>query len=96
MSIQHGVVVRLSVEVEEPGHFSYAVVHHDQVLDEDADFTSIAKALQGAVGDSEHIIGYEVAYGGYVCGTYTRQQVLADSERIAQDCVSTKAQFQAG
>jgi hypothetical protein len=93
MGTEHGLVLKLNLRQDQPGCYSYAVTHHDQLLYEDMGFTSIAEALHSAVDDGEHVVGYEVAYGGYICGTYPRQSLQNASERIAHECVSTRAQF---
>ncbi|MFT3819821.1 MAG: hypothetical protein QM750_19785 [Rubrivivax sp.] len=87
------VVPRLGVFQEEPGFYGFEVSHHEQLLDEGQAYSSIEAALRAGCQRSGPIAGYEVAYRGYVVGTYTKHEIASQASAIAARAVETARKF---
>ena len=86
-------IPRLSIAKMEPGHYAYAVSCAGQMLYEAEGQSGIAEATLQAVDTKPNFAGFEVAYDGYLVGTFTLHELTADTEAVSIAAVSTKAKF---
>jgi len=84
-------VARLDILKLQAGLYEYHASYAGQELFSDAGFSSIAEAIQAASDVTGDIVGFEVAYAGFVIGTYAIEVVRATAAEIAQRAVDTAA-----
>jgi hypothetical protein len=84
-------VARLDIRRLQAGLYEYHASYAAQELFSDAGFSSIAEALHAASDVTGDIVGFEVAYAGFVVGTYPVETLRATADEIAQRAVDTAA-----
>jgi hypothetical protein len=84
-------VARLDIRKLQAGLYEYNASYAGQELFSDAGFSSIAEALHAASDVTGDIVGFEVAYAGFVVGTYSVDVLRATADEVAQRAVDTAA-----
>jgi len=84
-------VARLDIRRLQAGLYEYHASYAGQELFSDAGFSSIAEALHAASDVTGDIVGFEVAYAGFVIGTYSVDVLRATADEVAQRAVDTAA-----
>ena len=75
-----------------PEAFDYRVTHESEPLFDDTGFSSVMHCLVAAVeGLSPEVVAVEVAFGGFVSGTYPLQVLAMNPEQIADHAINTTA-----
>lgn len=80
------------IEMEKIGSdaYAYRVSHESEPLFEDSGLSSLAHCLVAAVeGLSPDVVAVEVAYGGFVSGTYPLAVVAMNHEQVAAHAMNT-------
>lgn len=86
------MIPRLNIDPIAPGSYAYRVTFEAEPLFEDTGFSSVAHCLVAAVeGLSSEVVAVEVAYGGYVSGTYPLPVIAMNHEQVAAHAVNTAA-----
>lgn len=89
------MIPRIDIDLPQSGTYDYRVVYESETLFDDTGFSSVAHCLVAAIeGLSSEVIGVEVAFGGYVSGTYPLAVVALNHEQIAAHAVNTTAAIQ--
>ena len=84
------MIPRIDIDQPTPDTFDYRVTHESEPLFDDSGFSSVMHCLVAAVeGLSPEIVAVEVAYGGYVSGTYPLTVIAMNHEQIAAHAVNT-------
>ena len=84
------MVPRIDIEQTGPESFDYLVSHESEPLFDDTGFSSVMHCLVAAVeGLSPDVVAVEVAYGGYVSGTYPLAVIAMNHEQIAAHAINT-------
>lgn len=81
------IIARLWVHKVAPGEYTFSVAHGEEVLYEDAGFTSIKESILAANDQQGPIKGFEVAYQGVVIGTYLCQELEHVVDDLAERAV---------
>lgn len=84
-------VARLDIRKLQAGLYEYHASYAGQELFSDAGFSSIAEAIHAASDVTGDIVGFEVAYAGFVAGTYSVEVLRATADEVAQRAVDTAA-----
>ncbi len=82
-------IARLIIERLSESLYATKTVFDGQDIDSEDGFASIGAALRSAGRITGPIRGFEVVYQGLVIGTYSRNQIVAAAEVIAQAAVDT-------
>jgi hypothetical protein len=86
------MIPRLDIDLPDRGAYAYRVTYESETLYEDAGFSSVAHCLVAAVeGLGADAVGLEIAYGGFVSGTYPLQVIAMNHEQVAAHAVNTTA-----
>ena len=84
------MIPRIDIDQPTPDTFDYRVTYESEPLFDDSGFSSVMHCLVAAVeGLSPEIVAVEVAYGGYVSGTYPLTVIAMNHEQIAAHAVNT-------
>lgn len=84
-------VARLDIRKLQAGLYEYHASYAGQELFSDAGFSSIAEALHAVSDVTGDIAGFELAYAGFVVGTYSVDVLHATVDEVAQRAVDTAA-----
>jgi hypothetical protein len=89
------MIPRIDIEPSSPDTFEYRVSHESEPLFDDGGFSSVLHCLVAAVeGLSPEVVAVEVAYGGFVSGTYPLEMVAMNHEQVAAHAINTTAAIQ--
>jgi hypothetical protein len=80
------------IDIEQAGQeaFDYRVTHESEPLFDDSGFSSVMHCLVAAIeGLSPDVVAVEVAYSGYVSGTYPLAVIAMNHEQIAAHAINT-------
>jgi hypothetical protein len=89
------MIPRIDIDPSAAGTYDYRVSHESEPLFDDGGFSSVLHCLVAAVeGLSPEVVAVEVAYGGYVSGTYPLEMVAMNHEQVAAHAVNTTAAIQ--
>ncbi|MBC7956971.1 MAG: hypothetical protein H7Y33_14015 [Cytophagales bacterium] len=89
------MIPRIDIDPSSPDTFEYRVSHESEPLFDDGGFSSVLHCLVAAVeGLSPEVVAVEVAYGGYVSGTYPLEMVAMNHEQVAAHAINTTAAIQ--
>lgn len=84
------MIVRIEIDPEVTGLYSYRVTHEAEPLYDDEGLGSVTEALVAAVeGLAPEVIGVELAYAGIVSGTYPLNVIALNLEQVATHAVNT-------
>ena len=84
------MIPRISIDQTAPDSYEYRVTHESEPLFDDGGFSSVMHCLVAAVeGLSPEVVAVEVAYGGYVSGTYPLAVIAMNHEQVAAHAVNT-------
>ena len=84
------MIPRIDIDPSDRESFEYRVSHESEPLFDDHGFSSVMHCLVAAVeGLSPEVVAVEVAFGGYVSGTYPLTVVAMNPEQIAAHAVNT-------
>ena len=89
-----GCIASLIIHKLESNNYDFYVSYGSETLYSDAGFTSIEAALAAASEQHGAIVGFEVAYGGIVVGTYLCAELKVNAAEIADLAVERQAVFQ--
>ena len=84
-------VARLDIRKLQAGLYEYHASYAGRELFSDAGFSSIAEAIHAASDVTGDIVGFEVAYAGFVAGTHSVEVLRATADEVAQRAVDTVA-----
>jgi hypothetical protein len=87
-------IPRLSVFRLERGIYEYEVSLGGQRLFGEGGYDGISEAIRHAIVTNPPFVGFEVAYAGYLVGTFTHHELTSNAEAVAEQAVTTKAKFQ--
>ena len=82
------------IDIEQTGRdlYAYRVGHESEPIFEDGGFSSVMHCLVAAIeGLSPEVIAVEVAFDGYVSGTYPLTVVAMNHEQVAAHALNTAA-----
>jgi len=86
------MIPRIDIDLPQRGAYAYRVTYESESLFEDAGFSSVAHCLVAAIeGLSSEVVGVELAYGGFVSGTYPLAVIAMNHEQVAAHAVNTTA-----
>lgn len=86
------MIPRIDIDLPQSGSYDYRVTYEGETLFEDAGFSSVTHCLVAAVeGLSSEVVAVEIAYGGFVSGTYPLPVVAMNHEQVAAHAVNTAA-----
>ena len=86
------MIPRIDIEPNDGGSFDYRVTHESEPLFDDTGFSSVTHCLVAAIeGLSPEVVAVEVAFGGFVSGTYPLQVLAINHEQIAEHAINTTA-----
>ncbi len=89
------MIPRIDIDQPTPDTYDYRVTHESEPLFDDAGFSSVAHCLVAAIeGLSSEVVVAEVAYGGYVSGTYPLAVIAMNHEQVAAHAVNTAEAIQ--
>jgi hypothetical protein len=89
------MIPRIDIDPSPPDTFEYRVSYESEPLFDDGGFSSVLHCLVAAVeGLSPEVVAVEVAYGGYVSGTYPLEMVAMNHEQVAAHAINTTAAIQ--
>lgn len=86
------MIPRIDIDLPQAGTYDYRVTYESETLFDDTGFSSVAHCLVAAIeGLSSEVIAVEIAFGGYVSGTYPLTVVALNHEQVAAHAVNTTA-----
>ena len=86
------MIPRIDIDQTGPEAYDYRVTHESEPLFDDTGFSSVMHCLVAAVeGLSPEVVAVEVAFSGFVSGTYPLQVLAMNPEQIADHAVNTTA-----
>jgi hypothetical protein len=84
------MIPRIDIEQTGAESFDYRVTYESEPLFDDSGFSSVMHCLVAAIeGLSPEVVAVEVAYGGYVSGTYPLAVIAMNHEQVAAHAVNT-------
>jgi hypothetical protein len=84
------MIPRIEIDQSAPETYEYRVTYESEPLFDDSGFSSVMHCLVAAVeGLSPEIVAVEVAYGGYVSGTYPLTVIAMNHEQVAAHAMNT-------
>ncbi len=84
------MIPRITIDQTAPDSYEYRVTYESEPLFDDGGFSSVMHCLVAAVeGLSPEVVAVEVAYGGYVSGTYPLAVIAMNHEQVAAHAVNT-------
>ncbi len=84
------MIPRIDIDQVGPDAFEYRVSHESELLFGDSGFSSVMHCMVAAVeGLSPEMVAVEVAYGGFVSGTYPLAVIAIHHEQVAVHAVNT-------
>lgn len=86
------MIPRIDIDSTDSEAFEYRVSHESEPLFGDGGFSSVMHCLVAAVeGLPPEVVAVEVAFGGYVSGTYPLAIIAMNPEQVAAHALNTKA-----
>ncbi len=86
------MIPRIDIDSSDSETFDYRVTHESEPLFDDTGFSSVMHCLVAAIeGLSPDVVAVEVAYGGYVSGTYPLAIIAMNHEQVAAHAMNTTA-----
>ena len=86
------MIPRIDIDQTDNETFDYRVSYESEPLFDDSGFSSVMHCLVAAIeGLSPDVVAVEVAYGGFVSGTYPLAVVAMNHEQVAAHAVNTAA-----
>lgn len=84
------MIPRIDIDQSSPDSYEYRVSYESESLFDDSGFSSVMHCLVAAVeGLSPEVVAVEVAYGGYVSGTYPLAVIAMNHEQVAAHAMNT-------
>ena len=86
------MIPRIDIDQTDNETFDYRVSYESEPLFDDGGFSSVTHSLVAAIeGLSPDVVAVEVAYGGFVSGTYPLAVVAMNHEQVAAHAMNTAA-----
>ena len=86
------MIPRIDIEQISRELYAYRVSHESEPIFADGGFSSVMHCLVAAVeGLSPEVVAVEVAFDGYVSGTYPLAVVAMNHEQVAAHALNTAA-----
>lgn len=83
------MIPRIEIEQTAAEMYDYVVTHESEPLFDDTGFSSVMHCLVAAIeGLSPDTVAVEVAYGGFVSGTYPLTVIAMNHEQVAAHAIN--------